>query len=110
MQSELSKYTTTVCRKMGLESLPVAFGVETAKWITVGTIDVTQAAVAAYLFAGLHEPLYGAILTALILPQVKPCSLSFFSAPQPHFPLFLQIGCPFQEVSLCWVGNVRPKG
>ncbi|BDA44052.1 Chlorophyll synthase, chloroplastic [Coccomyxa sp. Obi] len=57
-------------RKMGLQSLPVAFGVETAKWITVGTIDVTQAAVAAYLFLGLNEPLYGAILTALILPQV----------------------------------------
>lgn len=55
---------------MGLQSLPVAFGVETAKWITVGTIDVTQAAVAAYLFFGLDEPLYGAILTALILPQV----------------------------------------
>ena len=28
---------------MGLQSLPVAFGIDTAKWITVGTIDVTQA-------------------------------------------------------------------
>lgn len=59
-------------RKMGLQSLPVAFGVETAKWITVATIDVTQAAVAAYLFLGLKEPLYGGILTALILPQARP--------------------------------------
>ncbi|CAL5218806.1 g532 [Coccomyxa viridis] len=57
-------------RKMGLQSLPVAFGVDTAKWITVGTIDVTQFAVAAYLFLGLKEPIYGGILTALILPQV----------------------------------------
>ena len=56
---------------MGLQSLPVAFGVETAKWITVATIDVTQAAVAAYLFLGLKEPLYGGILTALILPQAR---------------------------------------
>ena len=55
---------------MGLQSLPVAFGVDTAKWITVGTIDITQFAVAAYLFFGLNEPLYGGILTALILPQV----------------------------------------
>ena len=55
---------------MGLQSLPVAFGVDTAKWITVGTIDITQFSVAAYLFFGLHEPLYGGILTALILPQV----------------------------------------
>ena len=59
-----------ICRKMGLQSLPVAFGVDTAKWITVGTIDITQFSVAAYLFFGLHEPLYGGILTALILPQV----------------------------------------
>ena len=63
-----------MCRKMGLQSLPVAFGVETAKWITVATIDVTQAAVAAYLFIGLKEPLYGGILTALILPQVRVAS------------------------------------
>lgn len=59
-----------MCRKMGLQSLPVAFGVDTAKWITVGTIDITQFAVAAYLLFGLNEPLYGGILTALILPQV----------------------------------------
>ncbi len=58
-----------LCRKMGLQSLPVAFGVDTAKWITVGTIDVTQFAVAAYLAFGLHEPVYAAVLTALILPQ-----------------------------------------
>ena len=27
---------------MGLQSLPVAFGVETAKWICVASIDATQ--------------------------------------------------------------------
>ena len=37
-------------RALGLQSLPVAFGVEAAKWLTVGTIDLTQLAVAAYLF------------------------------------------------------------
>ena len=65
---------TVACarRKMGLQSLPVAFGVDMAKWITVATIDITQAAVAAYLFLGLKEPLYGGILTALILPQASP--------------------------------------
>ncbi len=59
-----------VCRKMGLNSLPVAFGPEVAKWITVATIDVTQIAVAAYLAVGRHETTYAAVLTALILPQV----------------------------------------
>lgn len=29
-------------RAMGLQSLPVAFGVDTAKWICASTIDVTQ--------------------------------------------------------------------
>ena len=35
-------------RQMGLMSLPVAFGVEKAKWICVGSIDATQLAVAGY--------------------------------------------------------------
>ena len=61
---------TLLCRKMGLQSLPVAFGVDTAKWITVGTIDVTQIAVALYLAFGRHTPIYAGVLTALILPQV----------------------------------------
>lgn len=56
---------------MGLNSLPVAFGPEVAKWITVGTIDVTQIAVAAYLAFGRHETVYAAVLTGLILPQVS---------------------------------------
>jgi chlorophyll synthase len=58
-------------RKMGLQSLPVAFGVDTAKWICVSTIDVTQLGVAAYLYAGLHQTTYAAVLLGLILPQVR---------------------------------------
>jgi chlorophyll synthase len=57
-------------RAMGLQSLPVAFGVDTAKWICVSTIDVTQLGVAAYLYAGLHQTTYAAVLLGLILPQV----------------------------------------
>ena len=55
---------------MGLQSLPVAFGVDTAKWITVGTIDVTQLSVAGYLAFGLGLKVYGAVLLGLVLPQV----------------------------------------
>ncbi|KAG2495107.1 hypothetical protein HYH03_006717 [Edaphochlamys debaryana] len=57
-------------RQMGLQSLPVAFGVDTAKWICVSTIDVTQLGVAAYLYWGLGETTYAAVLLALILPQI----------------------------------------
>ncbi|KAJ9507689.1 hypothetical protein QJQ45_019133, partial [Haematococcus lacustris] len=57
-------------RAMGLQSLPVAFGVETAKYICVASIDVTQLGVAAYLWQGLHQPTYAAVLLGLILPQI----------------------------------------
>jgi chlorophyll/bacteriochlorophyll a synthase len=56
-------------RKLGLQSLPVAFGVDTAKWITVSTIDFTQLAVAAYLLS-IGETTYGVVLLALIAPQI----------------------------------------
>ncbi len=57
-------------RAMGLQSLPVAFGVDTAKWICVASIDVTQLGVAAYLALGLQQYTYAAVLLGLILPQV----------------------------------------
>ena len=37
-------------REFGLKSLPVAFGIDGAKYICAGLIDVTQIAVAVYLF------------------------------------------------------------
>ena len=58
-------------RALGLQSLPVAFGVDTAKWICVASIDATQLGVAAYLAFGLDEPIYGAVLLGLILPQAR---------------------------------------
>lgn len=58
-------------RAMGLQSLPVAFGIDTAKYICAATIDVTQLSVAAYLYAGLHKPIYAAVLLGLTLPQVR---------------------------------------
>ncbi|XP_002530507.2 chlorophyll synthase, chloroplastic [Ricinus communis] len=56
-------------RAMGLQSLPVAFGAETAKWICVGAIDITQISVAGYLL-GAGKPYYALALLALIIPQV----------------------------------------
>mmetsp|Transcript_9690 Transcript_9690/g.17015 ORF Transcript_9690/g.17015 Transcript_9690/m.17015 type:complete len:444 (-) Transcript_9690:49-1380(-) len=56
-------------RELGMNSLPVAFGVDTAKWITVASIDVTQLGVAAYLYA-IGETRYAAILFGLVLPQM----------------------------------------
>ncbi|XXG44328.1 hypothetical protein AAC387_Pa01g4162 [Persea americana] len=56
-------------RKMGLQSLPVAFGIDAAKWICVGAIDITQISVAGYLLAA-GKPLYALALFGLIIPQI----------------------------------------
>ncbi|KAL8129415.1 hypothetical protein V2J09_018570 [Rumex salicifolius] len=56
-------------RAMGLQSLPVAFGIEAAKWICVGSIDVTQLSIAGYLLA-IGKPYYALALLGLVLPQV----------------------------------------
>lgn len=54
---------------MGLESLPVAFGVDGAKYICAGSVTLTQLGVAAYLYS-INESMYSLILLGLILPQV----------------------------------------
>ncbi|KAM7526502.1 hypothetical protein LguiA_016404 [Lonicera macranthoides] len=56
-------------RALGLQSLPVAFGFETAKWICVGAIDVTQLVVVGYLL-GAAKPYHALALLGLIVPQV----------------------------------------
>ncbi len=54
---------------MGLNSLPVAFGIDSAKWICAGSVTLTQLGVAAYLYS-IGESTYTAIILGLILPQV----------------------------------------
>mmetsp|Transcript_19905 Transcript_19905/g.45202 ORF Transcript_19905/g.45202 Transcript_19905/m.45202 type:complete len:128 (-) Transcript_19905:119-502(-) len=56
-------------RELGLQSLPVAFGIDTAKWICAGSVTLTQVGVAAYLNS-INEPYYALGLLALILPQI----------------------------------------
>ncbi len=56
-------------RALGLQSLPVAFGVDTAKWICAGSVTLTQLGVAAYLY-GLGETTYALVLLGLIVPQM----------------------------------------
>lgn len=65
----ISSCTYVCCRAMGLQSLPVAFGIDTAKWLTVAMIDLTQLCVAAYLFF-IGEPTHAAVLLGLIAPQM----------------------------------------
>ncbi|KAK4268574.1 hypothetical protein QN277_025208 [Acacia crassicarpa] len=54
---------------VGLQSLPVAFGIDTAKWICVGAIDIAQLFVTGYLL-WIGKPYYALALLALIIPQI----------------------------------------
>jgi chlorophyll synthase len=55
--------------KLGLNSLPVAFGIDGAKWICAASVTLTQLAVAVYL-ASINESKYAIALIGLLLPQV----------------------------------------
>jgi len=56
-------------RELGLQSLPVAFGVDGAKYICAASVTLTQLGVATYLnFIG--EGTYSAVLFALLIPQI----------------------------------------
>ncbi len=54
---------------MGLQSLPVAFGVDGAKYICAGSVTLTQLGVAGYLYS-IEETTYALLLLGLILPQI----------------------------------------
>lgn len=56
-------------RELGLNSLPVAFGIDGAKYICAASVTLTQLGVAAYLYS-IGEPTYAAIIMGLLLPQV----------------------------------------
>ena len=91
-------------RAMGLQSLPVAFGIDTAKWITVSTIDTTQLAVAAYLVWGLQEPVYGAVLAALVLPQIYAQFAFFLKDPVANDVAYQARAQPFLVFGLLCTG------
>ncbi|MEM6591695.1 MAG: chlorophyll synthase ChlG [Cyanobacteria bacterium P01_C01_bin.73] len=67
-------------RQLGLQSLPVMFGITTAAWICVLMIDVFQGGIAAYLM-GIHQNLYAVLLILLIIPQITFQDMYFLRAP-----------------------------
>ncbi|WP_231621399.1 chlorophyll synthase ChlG [Synechococcus elongatus] len=67
-------------RALGLKSLPVSFGIQTASWICVLMIDLFQLAAAGYLVA-IGQNLYAAILVLLIIPQITFQDMYFLRDP-----------------------------
>ena len=56
-------------RALGLQSLPVVFGIRTASWISAGMIDVFQLAMVAVLIA-IGQHFAAVLLVLLIVPQI----------------------------------------
>jgi chlorophyll synthase len=67
-------------RQLGLQSLPVMFGVTTAAWICVSMIDVFQLGVAGFLMH-IHQNLYAVLLILLIIPQITFQDMYFLRNP-----------------------------
>lgn len=67
-------------RQLGLKSLPVMFGVQTAAWICVLMIDIFQGGMAAYLI-GIHKNFYAVLLILLIIPQITFQDMYFLRDP-----------------------------
>jgi len=80
-------------RALGMNSLPVAFGIDKAKWLCVASIDLTQLGVAAFLYA-IGEQFYAYILFGLILPQMF-SQVSFLQDPVANDVKYQAAAQPF---------------
>jgi len=86
-------------RKMGLDSLPVMYGVDTAKWLTVGLIDGVQLVVAAYLYS-IDEASYALGLLALMVPQLIAQKLLLLEDPIQNDVKFQGASLPFFQLGI----------
>lgn len=67
-------------RQLGLNSLPVMFGIGTAAWICVLMIDVFQAGMAGYLIS-ISQNFYAVLLILLVIPQITFQDMYFLRDP-----------------------------
>jgi len=90
-------------RQLGLQSLPVMFGVTVAAWICVEMIDVFQAAIAAYLIA-IHQNLYATILLLLVIPQITFQDMYFLRDPLKNDVKYQASAQPFLVLGMLVAG------
>ncbi|MGF1482514.1 MAG: chlorophyll synthase ChlG [Cyanophyceae cyanobacterium] len=91
-------------RQLGLKSLPVMFGVNTAAWICVLMIDLFQAGIGAYLIFGLHENLYGSLLLLLTIPQITFQDMYFLRDPLENDVKYQASAQPFLVLGMLVAG------
>ncbi|MEB3882114.1 chlorophyll synthase ChlG [Lyngbya sp. CCY1209] len=90
-------------RKLGLNSLPVMFGVGTAAWICVLMIDIFQAGVAVYLLT-IQQNLYATILLLLVIPQITFQDMYFLRNPLENDVKYQASAQPFLVLGMLVVG------
>lgn len=90
-------------RQLGLQSLPVMFGLGTAAWICVLMIDIFQAGIAAYLVS-IHQNLYAAILMLLIIPQITFQDMYFLRNPLENDVKYQASAQPFLVLGMLVAG------
>lgn len=89
--------------QLGLASLPVTFGVQTAAVISVLMIDFFQFGMAAFLVgAGLQ--LYGSILALLIIPQIVFQDMYFLRDPVKNDVKYQASAQPFLVLGMLVLG------
>ena len=86
-------------RQLGLKSLPVMFGVQTAAWICVLAIDIFQAGIAVYLIS-IHQNLYAVILLLLIIPQITFQDMYFLRNPLENDVKYQASAQPFLVIGM----------
>lgn len=90
-------------RQLGLQSLPVMFGITTASWICVLMIDLFQGGIAAYLLA-IHQNLYGVLLVLLIIPQITFQDMYFLRDPLENDVKYQASAQPFLVLGMLVAG------
>ncbi|TVQ42253.1 MAG: chlorophyll synthase ChlG [Gloeocapsa sp. DLM2.Bin57] len=90
-------------RQLGLLSLPVMFGVDTAAWICVIMINLFQGAIAAYLIS-IGQHLAGSILLLLIIPQITFQDMYFLRNPLENDVKYQASAQPFLVLGMLVTG------
>ena len=90
-------------RQLGLQSLPVMFGVTSAAWICVIMIDVFQAGIAGYLIS-IHQNLDATILLLLIIPQITFQDMYFLRDPLKNDVKYQASAQPFLVLGMLVTG------
>ncbi|MFB2833553.1 chlorophyll synthase ChlG [Floridanema evergladense] len=90
-------------RQLGLQSLPVMFGITTAAWICVLMIDIFQIGIAGYLVY-IHQNLSATILMLLVIPQITFQDMYFLRDPLKNDVKYQASAQPFLVLGMLVAG------